>query len=155
VVSEGVATLAEAAIFPDEDEAARFLAERILPAAGLASLSAEAGRDAAIRRAQRTLRGVDGNAALLLHADGTGEAEVVAYLARHALRTEPEARQRLHFLTDPLWRPYVFTYSAGHDLLGAWLATAPDVAERATRFRTLLTEQVFPSRVREWLADEP
>ena len=151
VVSEGVATLAEGAIFP-EDDLPRFQAERVLPAAGLAALAPEAGRDAAVARAQRALRGVAGNAALLLHEDGAGPEEVVAYLMRHGLKTEPEARQRLRFLTDPLWRPYVFTYHVGHDLLGAWLDGAADEAGRAARFRTLLTEQVYPSRVREWLA---
>lgn len=150
VVSEGIATLAEGAIFPD-DERFRFRAERVYPAAGLAGV-AEPEREAAIERARVALRAVAGNAALLLHAEGRGEAEVVAYLRDYGLVSEEEARQRLRFLRDPLWRAYVFCYHAGHDLLGAWLAVGP-AAERAARFGTLLTEQVYPSRVARWVAE--
>lgn len=153
VISEGIATLAEGAIFPGDD-LARFHARQVFPAAGLAALASEAERDAAIGQAQQELRAVAGNAALLLHADGAPEADVVSYLMRYGLRTEQEARQRLRFLTDPLWRPYVFTYHAGYDLLGAWLSAAVDDAERATRFRTLLTEQIYPGRVQGWLAED-
>jgi hypothetical protein len=149
VISEGIATLAEEAIFPG-DERFRFRAERVYPLAGL---EGDPEREAGIARAQRALRSVPGNAALLLHEEGAAEAEVVAYLQRYGLLAEGEARQRLRFLADPLWRAYIFTYHAGHDLLGAWLDAAP-AGERDARFRTLLTEQVSPSQVARWVADE-
>ena len=149
VVSEGIATLAEEIVFTPE-EAARFRAERVYPAAGLAG---DPQRELALARAQRALRSVPGNAALLLHEENRSEEEVVAYLRRYGLLSEPEARQRLRFIADPLWRAYIFTYHVGHGLLGAWLAAGPD-AERAARFRTLLTEQVYPSQVARWLAEE-
>ncbi|MDP9365676.1 MAG: hypothetical protein M3Q10_15885 [Chloroflexota bacterium] len=152
VVSEGIATLAEGAIFPDEEERAWFRAERVYPAAGLAGV-AEPEREAGIARAQLALRAVAGNAALGLHAEGGSEEEAVAYLQRYGLVSEGEARQRLRFLADPLWRAYVFCYHAGHDLLGAWLDAGP-ARERAARFRTLLTEQIYPSQVARWVADE-
>ncbi len=149
VVSEGIATLAEGAIFSPE-EAARFRTERVYPVAGL---SGDAEREVAITRAAGALRGVAGNAALLRHAAGLAESEVIAYLQRYALATEAEARQRLRFIDDPLWRAYIFTYHAGHDLLGAWLAAAPP-DQRPARFRTLLTEQVYPSQIAHWLAED-
>lgn len=80
------------------------------------------------------------------------ENDVVAYLMRYGLVTEESARKRLQFISDPLWRAYIFTYHAGSDLLGAWLDAAPP-EERQIRFRTLLTEQVYPSRIVRELAD--
>ena len=150
VISEGIATLAEGVIFP-EDERFAFRAERVYSLAGLAGV-ADPEREAGIAGAQQALRAVPGNAALLLHEDGAGEDDVVAYLERYGLLSEGEARQRLRFVADPLWRAYIFTYHAGYDLLGAWLAAAPE--ERAARFRTLLTEQVYPSQVARWVAEE-
>ena len=151
VISEGIATLAEGAIFPDEEKRARFRAERVYPAARLDGV-ADPAREAGIGRALLALRAVAGNAALLLHAEGRGEEEVVAYLQRYGLVSEGEARQRLRFLADPLWRASVFCYHAGYDLLGAWLSAGP-AGERGARFRTLLTEQIYPSQVARWVAD--
>lgn len=149
VVSEGIATLAEGVIFGRE-EAVRFRADRLYPAAGLAGRG-DAARELAITEAAGALRPVAGNAALLRHEEGRGEEEVLAYLRRYALLSEAEARQRLRFIDDPLWRAYVFTYHAGRDLLGAWLDAGPP-AERQARFRTLLTEQVYPSQVVQWVS---
>ncbi|MGH2531668.1 MAG: hypothetical protein ACRDJW_05120 [Thermomicrobiales bacterium] len=147
VISEGIATLAESVIFTPEDLAA-WLAETVYPAAGV---SGDPAREAAIQRAQRALRPVSANAALLLHHEGATEDEVVAYLMRYGLRPEQEARHSLGFIRDPLWRAYIFTYHTGRDLLGRWLEAAP-AAERQARFRTLLSEQIAPSRVRDWMA---
>ena len=70
---------------------------------------------------------------------------MVAYLRRYGLSTEAEARQRYRFIADPLWRAYIFTYHAGHELISRWLAGASP-EERARRFRSILTEQVYPSQ---------
>ncbi|MDP9355658.1 MAG: hypothetical protein M3R02_10345 [Chloroflexota bacterium] len=100
--------------------------------------------------AQRALRAVNANAAMLLHAEGAPEDEVVAYIARYGLRDEAESRQSLRFIADPLWRAYIFTYHAGRDLLGRWLASG----DRMDRFRRLLTEPVWPSLIEGWIAAE-
>jgi hypothetical protein len=42
----------------------------------------------------------------------------------------------VEFVTDPTWRAYVITYSAGRDLCRAYIAGDP------ARLRTLLTEHV-------------
>jgi len=147
VISEGIATLAEVAIFPPE-ESIRVRAEVVFPAIGLA---ADPAQEVAIGQALGALRGVAGNAALLRHEEGRPAAEVIDFLRRYGLVSDGEAQQRLRFIDDPLWRPYIFTYHAGHDLLGAWLEAAPP-ASRSARFRRLLTEQVSPSQVGRWLA---
>jgi hypothetical protein len=148
VVSEGIATLAEGVIFPGE-EAARFANEVLYPAAGV---SGDPDREARLSRASRALRAVSANVALLLHADGRPEEDAIAYLVRYGLSTETEARHRLRFMTDPMWRAYIFCYHAGRDLLGAWLAEAgDDQAFRQSRFRRLLTEPVSPSLVAGWM----
>ncbi|HEV2107661.1 MAG TPA: hypothetical protein VGR16_05315 [Thermomicrobiales bacterium] len=146
VISEGIATLAETIVFP-AGELHAWQAERLYPVAGL---SGDPEREAGIDAAQRALRAVNANAALLLHAGHVSEDDVLAYLMRYGQRDEAEARQSLRFIDDPLWRAYVFTYHAGRDLLARWL----DGGDRLSRFRTLLTEQVSPSLVMEWLAGE-
>ncbi len=149
VISEGIATLAEGMIFSPE-ELVRYRRETVYPAAGIAG---DPAREVAIGAALRALRSVPGNAALLLHGEGRDAEEVVAYLRRYGLSSEQEARQRLRFISDPLWRAYIFTYHVGYELLGAWLGQAPADARRR-RFATLLREQVYPSQIAEWTQRE-
>jgi len=149
VISEGIATRAEEAIFPGE-ERFQFRRERVYPAAGV---TGDPAREAAIETAEQALRGVAGNAALMLHVEGEGEAAVERYLQEYGLRSAEEARHQVRFIADPLWRGYIFTYHAGYDLLGAWLDGGPP-GEREARFRTLLTEQVYPSLVTHWIAED-
>src|SRR5204862_375003 len=47
-----------------------------------------------------------------------------------------QAKHTVRFVTDPTWRAYTITYSAGRDLCRAYVDGDP------ARFRTLLTEQV-------------
>jgi len=147
VISEGIATLAESIIFPPDEEI-RWQADTLYAAAGIAS---NPELDNKISKARAAFRAVGGNAALLLHAEGKPEEEVVSYLRRYGLKTEKEARQSLRFIADPLWRPYIFTYHVGRDLLGQWLELAP-ADERHSRFRTLLTDQITPSQIAAQIA---
>jgi hypothetical protein len=146
VISEGIATVAEKLLFAP-DELVRFRRERVYPAAGIIG---DPEREVAIGAALRILRSVPGNAALMLHEEGQDPEDVVAYLQHYALSTEAEARQRLRFIADPLWRAYIFTYHVGYELISGWLDQAP--AERRGRFRTLLTAQVYPSQIAAWTA---
>ena len=131
-------------------ELATFRQETVYPTAGI---TGDVEREIAIGAALRTLKAVPGNAALLLHEEHAATEEVVAYLQRYGLSTEAEARQRFRFIADPLWRAYIFTYSVGYDLVSAWLRGV-SAAERVRRFRTLLTEQVYPSQIAGWIARE-
>jgi hypothetical protein len=93
---------------------------------------------------------VPANAAILLHEQQADPEEVVRYLMRYSLSTEREARQRLRFISDPLWRAYIFTYYAGRTLLERWLRRG----DQRARYRTLLTEQVYPSLIEGWTIEE-
>lgn len=149
LISEGIATVAEKMLFSPE-ELVRFRREKVYPAAGIAG---DPEREVAIGAAQRILRSVPGNAALMLHEEGQAPNEVVAYLRRYALSSDGEARQRLHFIADPLWRAYIFTYHVGYELVSRWLDGAAP-GERRRRFRTLLTEQFYPSQIASWAAND-
>jgi hypothetical protein len=141
VISEGIATLAANWIF-EGDEAERWIADEVAHATG-ARLDPE--REHQIARASKALRSVGANAALLLHDRGASENEVIAYLMRYGLEDEAHARHRLSFISDPLWRAYIFCYHAGRDLLAAWLAKAPEA--RNARIRTLMLEPITPSAI--------
>lgn len=145
LISEAIATTAESMLFTP-DELVRFRRDRVYPAAGI---SGDPEREIAIAEARRGLASVPGNAALLLHEEGRDADEVVAYLQRYGLSTEAEARQRLRFIADPLWRAYIFTYHVGHDLVRRWLAGV-SVEEKQRRFQRLLVEQVTPSQIAGW-----
>ena len=67
-------------------------------------------------------------------------------MERWGLRTPEQAAQSVRFVTDPTWRAYAVTYSAGQELCGDYVGG--DVG----RFRRLLTEQV---RVRDLIAAQP
>jgi hypothetical protein len=144
VISEGIATLiatlASSFIFAD-GEGERWMAEEIYP---LASIPADPEREHRIHRAAGALRAVGANAALLMHDQGAGDDEVVAYHMRYGLDDEERARHRLGFIKSPLWRAYIFTYHAGRDLLGAWLNQATDDVDRTARIRTLMLEPITP-----------
>jgi hypothetical protein len=93
----------------------------------------------AVLRAKAPLEGVPGNVALMLHEDGASPQEATAYLSRWRLTSEPRAAKTVEFLTDPLWRSYMTTYTDGERVASAWIDGDPQ------RFRRLLTEQMTPA----------
>jgi hypothetical protein len=142
VISEGIAVLAEDFAFPG-DEGVRWLTDVLLPQAAI-RIDPDVYRR--VLEATRALRAVGSNAALLFHRDGRNEREVVQYLAHYGPQTEAEAAKRFSFISNPLWRAYIFTYSVGRQLLEGWF-TSLDDAERIARYRKLLTEQITPSQI--------
>jgi hypothetical protein len=141
VISEGIAVLAEDFAFGDGQ--AEWMATVLMPEAGL-RFDPDVHR--CVQHAGRQLRAVASNASLLYHRDGRSEREVIQYLEHYGLMTESEAAKRFSFISDPLWRPYIFTYSVGRQLLSAWFDQV-DNDDRLRRFRQLLTEQVTPSQI--------
>ncbi|HZQ15375.1 MAG TPA: hypothetical protein VFA82_01250 [Gaiellaceae bacterium] len=137
VLSEGIAETGAETIL---DEAAWHevfaLVQRRAPDADLAL-----ARD--IARVRETLRTVGLDAALLVNEDGAPVEDAISFVARWALRTRDQAAQNVSFVTDPTWRAYAITYSAGRDLCRAYVAGDP------ARFARLLTEHV---RIGELLA---
>ncbi len=145
VISEGIGDSAQDILF-SRDELSDFLCEELYPLAGLAHLDVEV--QMALSRAAEGLRGVGGNAALLLHRDERPPDEVQGYVEQHGLRTPREAEQTLKFLQNPLFRSYVFNYALGKALLAPLLEGPAAVAN----FRRLLSEPFTPTQVRRWVA---
>jgi hypothetical protein len=92
-----------------------------------------------VQQARIPLDDVSGNVALLLHADGGSIDEAEAYVRRWGLTSERRAKQGVRFVTDPVWRAYVTTYTDGYRLCRDWVGGDP------TRFKRLLTEQLTPA----------
>lgn len=146
VISEGIATRARRIVMSD-DELTTWLESELAPLAGLTNLPIR--ETETIFRARRGLQNVTNNAAILYHADGMSEDEVVAYIQRYRLATEAEARKSLSFLKHPNFRSYGFTYTAGAKLLDTLFARKGNAEMWFTR---LLREPVTPSVVRQWSA---
>ena len=144
VVSEGIATTALETVLPDAELEAWY-AEEILPRAGLSQV--DAARMMAISRARARLAGVRGNAAFMFHDQKKSKEEIKSYLQRFELSTEKLAEQAIKFISNPLYRSYIFTYHVGHELLAELFAQL----DRDVYFARLLQEPVTPSQIRAWI----
>lgn len=131
VIGEGLAELAIEIVVADHDE---FAAEVL----GEWGMSYDADTERRIRQAKKPLERVVDNAALLLHEDGVSTEEAKAYIQRWGLVSEKRAQQNVDFVTDPIARSYVVTYTNGYDLCRDWVGGDP------TKFKRLLTEQLLP-----------
>jgi hypothetical protein len=136
LMSEGIAGLASEILLGDE--------EQEVTAAHLAGTSVAYDPDVsrAVQAAMPPLGGVRGNTALLLHTRGASQEEAVEYLMRWALTSRKRAEQAIRFQTDPVWRSYVTTYTAGYELCRDFVDDDP------ARFKRLLTEQLTPADLR-------
>jgi hypothetical protein len=138
VISEGIAEIGEDVVL---DDASREEAYSVIRRHGLELADPDLSRR--IADAVDSLRTVSLNAALMIHEDGVSNEEAEAYVQRWTLNTPEQAAQSVRFVTDPTWRAYAITYSAGRDLCDAYVGGDP------ARLRRLLTEQV---RIRELLS---
>ena len=138
LLSEGIAEIGLDLVL---DDAAREEAHAIIRRHGVALVDPELS--ARITRASERLGTVSLDAAQFIHEDGMDPEEAAEYVARWSLRPLEEARRSVSFVTDPTWRAYVITYSAGEELCRAY------VRGDGARFATLLTEAV---RTRELLS---
>ncbi len=150
LLSEGLADLGRRFAVPVDEEVD--LLVELYGRAGLA-IAADpaaahdaAGRQVRIREALAAVRGVRGNAALLLHADGAPREEAIAYLQRWSLQAPERAAKSIGFIEHPLWRTYVFVYFEGERLLRRWLEQVPP-PQQAARFGRLLREPLTPTQV--------
>ena len=133
LINEGIASLAADILLGDEADA---VTARHVAAAGR-EYDVELAR--AVKHARELLEGVTRNAVLMLHEDGASEEETRDYLMRWALSTQQRAEHNVRFMTDPVWRSYISTYTDGLALCRDWVAGDP------ARFRRLLTEQLSPA----------
>jgi hypothetical protein len=139
VIAEGIATTAVEMIFPDGSHHEWNL-EVAFPAAGIAVDQATAVNLRQIGETSKQLRYVNGNAAILYHTGRLSREETIDYIQTYGLTTPDRAAKSFSFLSHPLFRSYVFTYSVGYDLIAA----TPDPAKT---FLRLLTGQVLPSQL--------
>lgn len=140
LLAEGTAN-AGLSVILDADEEWRVIRDDLAPAAGLS------GRDwpryRAVLEAARPLRFVRGEAARLLLDYGAGDEEVAAFVREHALQDPSRAEKAVSFIRT--YRSYVFNYTAGEDLVLAYLGEGED---RAARFFGLLQRPATPSALR-------
>jgi len=80
------------------------------------------------------------NAALLLH-EGHAEQEVQQYLQQYLRLPADQAEQALAYLQRPFRAAYIFTYTAGAELMRPWLQRA----DRHAVLARFLTEPITPS----------
>ena len=144
VIAEGIATTALKTILTD-DELEVWYRTEILPRAGMTHVDATTLME--VSRAGRKMSGLGGNVAFMLHDQHKSADEINAYLQEYGLSTEKEANQSIKFISDPLYRSYVFTYRVGHDLLEELFGHK----ERTEFFGRLLEEPVTPSQIRQWI----
>jgi hypothetical protein len=130
LIAEGIAVLAPRLLL--EGTAGPDLAA-VLEAAGVPF---DLDQALAVDRASGPCRWAEVNAALLLHEDGRGDAEVQAYLERWGLLNAEVAAHVVRFFREPSSRTYIVTYPAGRELCDAY------VGGEIEAFRRLLTEQV-------------
>jgi hypothetical protein len=136
LISEGIASLAPEILLGDE--------EQEVTAAHLAATSVAYDPDlsSAVQAAFPPLGLVRGNTALLLHTRGASTEDAIEYHMRWALTSRKRAEHAVRFMTDPVWRSYVTTYTNGYDLCRDF------VDEDPARFKRLLTEQLTPADLR-------
>jgi hypothetical protein len=133
LIGEGIAMLASEVLLGDE-------AERVT-AAHVQGTGVRYDPDLsrAVREANRPLARVGGNVALLIHTRGASEKEASEYSMRWGLSSRLRATQSVRFVTDPVWRAYITTYTDGYELCRKWVDGDP------ARFKRLLTEQLTPA----------
>jgi len=131
VLSEGIAETGAELVL---DDAAKEEAYAILRRHGATLIDPQLSER--IAKASERLRTVGLDAALMIHEEGASVEEAEAFVERWNLVPAEQAKHSVRFVTDPTWRAYVITYSAGRDLCRAYVGGDP------ANFRKLLTEHV-------------
>jgi hypothetical protein len=138
LLAEGLADLGlEVVVSSDPTEQAAMAGEHLRPL----GVPFDAQVVATVARAARGLEGVRGNVALLLHEEGVGADNAVAYAERWGLLPRRRAEKLVEFLTDPTWRAYITCYVEGLPLCRRFVGGDP------ARFERLLTEQLTPDQL--------
>jgi hypothetical protein len=133
LISEGIASLASEILLGDDEE--QVIAGHV-QRTGVA-YDPELSRT--VKKARLPITYVGGNVALFVHTRGATEDEAIDYLMQWGLVTRRRAEQSVRFITDPVWRTYISTYTAGYDLCREFVDGDP------ARFKRLLTEQLTPA----------
>ena len=136
LIGEGIAELAEEILLGDD-------AEQITAAhVDGRGISYDPHLSRVVKKAREPLAYVAVNVALLIHTRGATEEEAAEYSKRWGLNSRRRAKQSVRFVTDPVWRAYITTYTDGYELCRKWVGGDP------ARFKRLLTEQLTPADLR-------
>lgn len=73
--------------------------------------------DAAISEARDELYACSGNASLMIHEENADRADAVEYLMDVGLYAKERAEKLIEFITNPLFKAYVFIYVMGRELV--------------------------------------
>lgn len=145
VVAEGIATSALETVLT-EDELKDWYQDELLPLAGMTHIDLETMLEVE-KVFKKRMKGIMGNASFMLYDRQESVDEVERYLEKYSLATQEEIEHTVRFVSDPLSRSYVFTYSVGHDLLEGLFS----LGDRDQYFKRLLEEPVTPGQIREWI----
>ena len=147
VISEGIATSALETVLTDE-ELEHWYRDEILPRAGMAPMDPK--KIIEVGQAGDKLSGLWGNAAFMYHDQKKSTDEIISYLQKYEMSTREEANKAIQFISNPLYRSYIFTYHIGYDLLEELFS----IADRDKYFARLLGEPVTPGQIRGWIQSE-
>jgi hypothetical protein len=147
VIAEGIATTALQTVLTDQ-ELENWYRDEILPRAGMSHIDPKMIIE--VSWAGEKLSGLWGNAAFMFHDQKKSTNEIISYLQKYEMSTQEEANKAIQFISNPLYRSYIFTYHIGYDLLEEFFS----YGNRAQYFARLLGEPVTPSQIRGWIRNE-
>ncbi|UCG03396.1 MAG: hypothetical protein JSW11_05270 [Candidatus Heimdallarchaeota archaeon] len=139
VISEGIANTGLDVIFPNEQRRMEIEIENFRPNPSNTTLEVLVKRV----KCMNELFKLSGNLAIYAHVDGWTDDEIFDYCSREL--NIPYTKERLHqwmkFIRNPLWAPYIFTYSYGEALIRRKFGEKPSPRD----FSQLLTQPILPS----------
>lgn len=139
MIAEGIATTAQEIIFPN-DSHREWEDEVLFPLAEIEPHPIEMRKT--ISEASDALKYLAGNVAYLYHTGSINEEQAVDYFQTMGNVDEQRAKQSFRFITHPLSRAYIYTYTVGYDLIEA---AAPD--DKQPIFKRLLVENILPGQI--------
>jgi len=139
-ISEGIAENALEFIFEREKDALRWMYSRF-------ASKFDASKDAQIIKALDELGEGRVNAAIMLHVENRSEKDVISYLTDFLLEDYGYAKRTLKFLKNPLFRSYIFCYTAGREMIAEVLEQKKPIDRKKT-IQKLYRAQVCPSNLK-------
>lgn len=140
IISEGIANTGIEVIFPDEQRRMEIELENFSPNPTDISIEVLVNRWKCMNELSFK---ISGNLAIQAHVDGWTDEEIFDYCTRQL--NVPYTKERLHqwmkFIRNPLWAPYIFTYSYGEALIKRKFGEKPSSQD----FSHLLTKPILPS----------
>ncbi|MFX1506506.1 MAG: hypothetical protein ACFFDC_10365 [Promethearchaeota archaeon] len=139
VISEGIANTGLDVIFPDEQHRMGIEIENFRPN------SSDTPLEVLLKRVKckNELFKLSGNLAIYAHVDGQTDDEIFDYCSRelNIPYTKERLQQWMKFIRNPLWAPYIFTYSHGEALIRRKFGEKPSIQD----FSQLLSRPILPS----------